>query len=193
MPTSPKSVEEILAELEGSEDEPEDDGEGEDKSGDNPTIRQIRESQKHWQKQARDLGKALKDANATIAEFESKTRVTTAEGVFEQLGLTKKQAALYLATKPEEVSADTIKAFVKEYELAEITEGGQEDSETESTGFEPGGLGGAGVASSTKVPRTEWLKLAETDPAKAEKMFLDGRVDLSEIAAMDNKPGRSNY
>lgn len=176
------SVEEILADLEASEEK---EAEGEEKEeapgSENATIKQIRDAQKTWEKKARDLGKALKASEARVAEFEDTQRRTTAEGVFKEIGLSEKQAALYLKNHEGDVTSESIRQFVTDYDLADLSKETGGTTEEKSGGFQPGGTGNTESSTAALMPRKEWLQLVGTDPARAEKLLRDGRVDNTDV------------
>ena len=179
-------IEDILRDLDADETE----GSEEEVTpvDDNVTIKAIRESQKQWEKKAKELARENKALVEFKKEVEDKTRLETVSSVFKELGLPDKQAELFLKTHEGEVTADNIKQFVQDYGLKDLSEETGGTTEDKSGGFTPGGVGGA--AGGVKgVTREEWLKLVKTDVDRAQRLFAEGRVDLSEIEAMDNFPG----
>lgn len=176
------SIDEILADLDASEDNAEVAGEDADNSTDNSAIKAIRAAEKEAKKQARELGKALKEAQAEIATFRNAERESTVKGVFAELELPEKQAALFLKTHEGDVTADAIKQFVQDYGLKDLSAETGGTTEEKSEGFQPGGTGGA-PADPKMYSLDEAKTLAATDGARLEQLIASGRV------ALDTLPG----
>lgn len=176
------SLDELLA---GLEDAPESADDGEDETppaNESPTIKQIRDAQKSWEKKARELGKELKATNEKLQAYETEKRETTVKSVFAELDLPEKQANLFLKTHEGEITPDAIRQFVTDYGLKDLSEETGGTTEDKSQGFQPGGTGGAAAPTGSKIPRAEWLQLVQSDPLRAQKLHSEGRVDMSDVA-----------
>src|SRR5438874_2524726 len=90
----------------------------------NATIKAIRESQKKWEKAAKDATKLLRESEAKVTAFESAARESTAKAVFKEIGLSEKQAGLFLRVSEGEVTPESVRQFVQDYELADLSEEG---------------------------------------------------------------------
>lgn len=165
-------IEEILAALDDSDDDKPDEPTSEDTPPkDNSAIKQIRAAVKEWEKRA-------KAAEAKVQEYETKEREATVKGVFKELELPEKQAALFLKTHEGDVTADAIKQFVVDYGLKDevATETGG-TTEEKSQGFQPGGTGG-GIPEPKVYSLDEAKQLVGTDPGRLESLIAAGRVQL---------------
>lgn len=176
------SIEEILADLEASETEEPAGQEDETPAGtsESSAIKAIRDSQKSWEKKARELGKELKAAHAQITEFTTTKRTETAYGVFDQLELPKAQADLFLKNHEGDVTADAIRQFVTDYGLKDLSAETGGTTEEKSEGFQPGGTG-SGTAEPKVYSLDEAKTLAGSDPARLESLISSGRVSLDTL------------
>lgn len=158
---------------------------------------------------ARDLEKRLKSVEPELEElrgFRTQTlaqkRTDAAENAFKELSLNPASARLFTALNPEgDVTVEAVAAFAKENGLmpvdaatpAPVADGpapvvDSPDVTTPSTdgqrtrGFQPQ-VGGATVpVDAEKVSRAEWLRMVQDNPAKAQSLFEQNRVDMSDVA-----------
>jgi hypothetical protein len=161
--------------------------EDDDLDSSNP-LRGARDFGKRMEKKVRDLEKQLDAANARIAGYERKEKQAGQISELAKSGLNEKHAKLFLAINPEveDITPDAVKAFMDEYGLAVASENGQEQEETTTAttesdiGFTPAAVPGTtSPRPSQKVyTRDEFLKLQERDPAQANIVLYEGRVQM---------------
>lgn len=138
-------------------------------------------------KQVRAHVKALEKELDELREF----KVTaTAEGrkraaldAFKGIGLSEKQADLYLKVNPEgEISVDNVKLFAEEYGFKAANEAAESET-SEEEGDESGAF--APVSSTDGTPpsgkvynSSEWFDLYMKNPAEALAIAKKGKVQL---------------
>lgn len=155
--------------------------------------------------QVERLEKALEAEQSKVQELTTSTetlgtvnKTLEAKGLFVDLGLSPKQAALFVrGLEPgAEVTKEAVLAFAQEYDLsAESSDSGSEGEEgagqsappvgnaplstMAQAGSRPGqaSQGGAGTGSLT---RDEWQALHKENPAAAGEALRQGRVQLRE-------------
>lgn len=183
MPTA----EEILASLTASADEEEQEEQEESPgAGDNAAIKAVRKSQREWERKAKALAKEVEELSAFKAQVETGAKVTSAEGVLKELGLSEKAAAkqseLFLKVHEGEVTPESVKQFALDYGLVDE----EADGNTEQVvapprkGFEPGGAGGTPVSGAKELmDRDTWESLYFRDKDAAMRVVNEGKLDLS--------------
>lgn len=175
MPT----VEEILRDLEADDEST---GDGADETPDAPdtaTIKAVRDWGKGWEKKAKAQEKELEKLRTFQTEVTERERTATVAGVFKELGLPERQAELFLKTNEGEVTADVVRQFVTDFGLVPSGEGKGEEPE-EKKGFEPGGISPQGTSPKpTLVTPQELLKILKEDPARADQLVAEGKVQTA--------------
>ena len=146
-----------------------------------PDSNPVRDLRKHANKLEKDLKAAqakLEPLEAFKAEYDAKVKAETVGNIFTKLGLNPAQAKLYELAMPEsEPSEETVGKWAVEYGLAASDESVVPDT----SGFTPTTTP-EGVPPGTKrLSRDEWLNLSVSDPAAAQRVFQQGRVDLSDV------------
>ena len=181
MPT----IEEILRELEASDVESGEAVEDKHDAGDNEnaTIRAIRESQKEWEKRAKELAKEVRTLRTQAETAAEESRKATALGVFKELELPEKQAELYLKTVEGDVTADSIRQFVTDFGLKDLSADTGGTTEDKSQGFEPGGTGGA-PPKADLISTVELAQIMATDPARASQLVAEGKVEKADWSTL---------
>lgn len=174
------TADEILAALAAGEEAPDEETPAGDGS-ENSAIKQIRESQKMWEKKAKELAKENKTLLDFKVQTEEKARRDTVSAVFTELELPEKQAELFLKTHDGEVTSDAIRQFVVDFGLKDLSEQGDKTTEEKSQGFTPGGTGGGNPPPAEVFDLNKAMELASSDPAKLEKMFSEGRLKLETL------------
>lgn len=142
---------------------------------------EVRKYARKQERLAKELASKVEELTAFQAEVLQERKATTLDTVFKEVGLSPKHAALFAKVNPEaDVTADTVKAFAAEYDLATV---GEEivAPERDAEGITPivKGSGGTSPAAGQKVSSAEWLGLQTTDPARAKQLFEKGMVDMS--------------
>lgn len=154
-----------------------DDTEDEEVVGDTNPMKQLRA---HARKLERDLkagSTELEELRKYRTDSELRIREQEAGKVFAELGLSEKQAKLFLKTNPDtEVTKDSIKEFAVEYGLGiqQSEEDDAVDSQTSDT-FVPVTSGGTPVRN--VLNREQFESLKRTDMAAAVKAVQEGRVE----------------
>jgi hypothetical protein len=147
-------------------------------------------------KYARKMEREAKAANAKVEELSTfqasvleERRTAALDTVFKEVGLSPKHAALFAKVNPDaDITADAVKSFAAEYELATVTGDVVAAPETEASGLTPiikGSDTGNSQGAGGKLPSAEWLKLQGTDLAKAQQMFKAGLVDFGDAIGHD--------
>ena len=155
----------------------EEESEEEETPGDSAPMKQLRA---HGRKLQKDL-KAQEAELTELRTFKTTTELASRElqagKLFTELGLSDKQARLFLKTNPDtEVTKDSIKEFAVEYGLGiqESEEDATLDAQTSDT-FVPVTTGGNPVRSTLNREQFEALK--KTDMAAAVKAVQENRVE----------------
>lgn len=177
-------AEEILAALQraddleeaGAKDKPEADPADAPESN---TMKAVREYGDSWKKRARDAEKRLAELEAAVAERTEKERRTTVETVFKGLELPDKQVDLFLKVHEGEVTDESIKQFVQDYGLKDLSGEGVTPSSEKEAGFQPGG--GTGSVGLKTYEGEEAVKLAFQDPEAFEAARKQGRIHLDKL------------
>jgi peptidoglycan/xylan/chitin deacetylase (PgdA/CDA1 family) len=153
--------------------EDEDEGEEETSSKTNPLRAHIRKLEKELKAATGEL----ETLRTFKTEYDSKLKATTAETVFKDLGLTEKQAALFMKVNPDtDPSPASAKAFAEEYGFT-VTE--NDESTEEEGSFTPTPTT-SGVPAPGKIWESdEWYKLYDSNPQEAMKLAAQGRVKLA--------------
>lgn len=142
-------------------------------------MKTLRDHAKSLERKAKAYEKELEELRAFKVKFESEAKSRTAGEIFSQLGLSEKQAALFLKVNPDaEVDLASAKAFAEEYGFA-IDESQVDESEAvETGGFSPSPTTGGKPAPGKIFSSEEWYALYKENPAEAMKIANQGRVKL---------------
>jgi hypothetical protein len=169
MPIEDDILKALLEEAEG-------DSETETSSTESENLAKVRDWGKGWEKKAKELAKEVAPLREFKANAESEQRVGTAKSVFKELELPDEQVDLFLKVHEGDVTPEAIKKFVVDFRLKDLGEG----AIREEKDFEPGAGGDA--PSSKTYTREEFDALLYTDPARAERLFREGKVDMKRKA-----------
>lgn len=183
MPT----IEEILANLDSVDDGSSDTDEkpAGSQEGD---AKGLRAELEKYVKKANSLEKKY---NAVAAEFEKQReeqRTLSTTSTFKELGLTEKQAQLFLKTNDGDVTKEAIEAFVEDYGFKPAE---NKDAANDSGGtFKPGsGVADAGAGTTAGfMSEEEATQLRRTDARAYARAIQEGRV-----ATKSERPTKSAY
>ena len=163
-------LDEFLASLEGEETDQE-----QEKPAD-PKDKKFAEWAYKERKDRKALEKELKDLREFQAKTVSEQRVSTLKAA----GLNEFHAEAFSKFYPE-VTPETVAEYRVRAGLEAAPAREEEETpatETPSPGFAPTSIGTPPPPGKT-YSRAEWLALAETDTATAQRVFQENRVDLS--------------
>lgn len=150
------------------------DDEVEDNQPKSDPFKQLRMAKRAADKQLREQTAELEELRQYRAQQESTARASAASEKFATMGLSPKQAKLFLKENPDaEISDEAIIAFAREYDLA-LFEDEPEPPKMEPT-FRPVSAGGS--APRNKLTRAEFEELKHTDMSAAAKAAAEGRVE----------------
>lgn len=115
------------------------------------------------------------------ASVEAERRTAQVSGIFQGAGLNPNHAKLFNALNPEgEVTVEAVADFAKEYGLVtDEAAFGLEEAPAKTAGFKP--FVGEDSPGNMKVSRVDWLARLKTNPEEAQRLFKQGRVDLSDL------------
>jgi hypothetical protein len=133
-------------------------------------------------KKLREAQKDLAERDAKLAEYGTKDRASSIEKAFTELKIDPVYTEFYTA---DDVTPEAIKAWGVSKKFIAEDAGGDGDQPGAGTGdgFNPVPTP-RGAATSGLMSRKDWLELAAKGPEgakEAEKQFLAGNVDLSEV------------
>ena len=128
-------------------------------------------AQKRLDREKAKLRKELDELKAYKAEREKADRGASITATAAELGINPKHAAFY---QDEDASPEAIKAWAIANDFLAFAEG-EEPAEVPTTGFTPTVI--EGTPPGSKIYEfDEWMKLSQTDPAKAAQLWTAGRV-----------------
>ena len=154
-------------------------------AGSNKSFADLRKYAKRMEREAKAAQERTEALEAFQAEVLAERKAATLDTVFKEVGLSPKHAALFAKVNPDaEPTADAVKAFAAEYELATVAGESVEAPAPEAEGLTPIVKGSAptGAATGGKVSATDWLAMQGTDPARARRLFESGQVDMTSAA-----------
>jgi len=153
-------LEQLIAEVEGTE-EPQ-------RKEANP-VKQLRDALKAKDKERKELLTELEELRSFKQEMAHRESVANAAKVFSAVGLSEKQAELFIKLNPEaEVNPETVREFAESYGLPV-----SEKEASQDVPFKP--VEG-GVPADGKLSRDDLSALYRENPAAALKALQDGRV-----------------
>jgi hypothetical protein len=158
-------------------------------TGSNKSFADLRKYAKRMEREVKEAKAANETLTAFQAEVLAERKAAALDTVFKEVGLSPKHAALFAKVNPDaEPTADAVKAFAAEYELATVQGEAVEAPEPEAEGLTPIVKGSAptGAASGNKVTAADWLKMQATDPVKAKRLFDGGLVDMESAAPQNH-------
>jgi len=170
MPTA----KELLDALEEDETEEGESGEEVIIDSANTSIKAIRESQKKWEKQAKDLAKALKVEQERVLGYETKERVTALSTAFGEVELPDNLKAFVVKHYTGDATLDAVKQYLVDEGLSDVS-GTAGTTEEKSKGFEPGGVGGASPGHTYSAK--EAVDMAFDDPERYARLRASGALD----------------
>jgi len=157
---------------------------GGDAGSTNKSFADLRKYARRVEKQLKEAQEANERLTSFEAEVLSERKAATLDSVFKEVGLSPKHAALFAKVNPDaEPTADAVKAFAAEYELATVAGESVEAPEPEAEGLTPVVRGSAQTSAATggKVSATDWLAMQGTDPVRARKLWDGGLVDMDSV------------
>lgn len=160
-----EGIEEILHAL-----DEEDDDQDQQRQLDNKSIKALRDWGKSQEKEAKRLAKEAEELRTFKTEALTKERKRTADEAFKALGLTEKQADLYLKLNADgEVTAETVKTFAEEYgfKAADETIDEKKEEQDQKPGWSPTVTGAAG---GPVLSDAQYEDLLRTSPAQARQI-----------------------
>lgn len=142
---------------------------------------ELRKHSRSLEKQLREMTPELETLRVYKKERDEQERVDALKGVFTAIGL--KEPLIKLYPGDADPSETAIRAWATEYELVPVggTEGEKQDAGG-PTGFTPVTTGAPAGSSSGKVSRLDWIAMQKAgDWEQAQRLFKEGRVDLSDV------------
>lgn len=166
-----------------------DDGSDEDESqestdaakDDNKSFVALRRDRNRLEKLVKAQEPELEELRSFKAQVNAEKRVTEVAKVFAEIGLNPAQAKLYTSLNPEgEVEPKGVAEWALEFGLATAENVQVPDENPAPTpGFRP--FVGEDAPGNQKVSRVDWLAKLKTNPEEAQRLFKQGRVDLSDL------------
>lgn len=154
-----------------------DDEETEEAAGSNP-MKSLRDHAKSLERKIKAYEKELEDLRTFKGTYEAEAKAGTAGKIFSQLGLSEKQAKLFLKVNPDaDVTEQAARDFAEEYGFEVNEEGSEEEIEQEGP-FSPSPSSGGKPAPGKIFTSEEWYDLYKENPAEAMKIASQGRVKL---------------
>ena len=134
---------------------------------------------KEWAYGTRKTIKAYEKELKDLREFQTKTVAEQRVGALKAAGLNEFHAEAFSKFYPE-VTPETVAEYKTRAGLAAapVEETEPPAPETPSPGFAPTSIGTPPPPGKT-YSRAEWIALADKDSATAQRVFQEGRVDLS--------------
>lgn len=165
------TLDELLKSVSDDEEETEE----EEEETNNP-LRKLRNLNRKLKKELKLAVEELKELRQFKAERESEDQKRGVGEIMSKLGLTEKQAELFLAVrKDEEPTMETVRAFAEEYGFP-IKESEGEEEKPASTGFTPTPKSEPPSSSHKVYEVNEWQELYKTNPQDALRIAREGRV-----------------
>ena len=134
-------------------------------------MKELRAALERREKALRKAGKEIEELRQFRTDAVQRERSDT----LRVAGLTERQAKVFLATG-EDVTPEAVQAFKSEVLQTPPPETSQEEPPT--PGFAPTQVGTPPPPGKV-YSRAEWIALSATDAATAQRLFQEGRVDLS--------------
>jgi len=155
-------LDQLISEIEGEEPQ---------RKETNP-VKQLRDTLKARDKERKELLAELEELRSFKAEAAHRESVSNAAKVFTAVGLSDKQAELYVKLNPEaDVTPEAVREFATAYGLPVSTEEGEQPSH--EAPFRPAE---GGVPADGKMNRDDLNRLYKENPAAAIKALEQGRV-----------------
>ena len=153
-------------------------------SGDNKTIKQMREAVERAERRAKNAEKQLEKLTEFQNTVLAERREQAVSSVFTEAGLNPKHAELYKRINPDievdAITADAVTAFAAEYGLATSSGDVPEAPEVKPEGFTPVTTGNAAPSASISDEQiSQWLN--EGNLEAVNKAFKDGRVQKESV------------
>lgn len=182
MPT----IEEILADLNDEGDEPTDDKPAGSQDGE---AKGLRAELEKYVKKANSLEKKYNAVTAAFEEQRAEQRASQTTATFKELGLSEKQAQLFLKTNDGDVTKEAIEAFVEDYGF-KPAESTPTSTGSGDTSFKPGtGVADAAAGSTAGfMSEEEATQLRRTDARAYARAIQEGRV-----ATKSERPTKGDY
>lgn len=165
--------------IDDGEDEEEQEAPGTD--DDNKNFVALRKDRNRLEKQLKAVTPELEELRSFKVQVEAEQRQAMIGSVLQQVGLAPSLAKLYGAVNTEgEVTPQSVAEFAKEYGLvSDETVLDVPEVEASVPGFKP--FVGDDAPGNRKVSRVDWLAKLRTNPEEAQRLFKQGRVDLSDL------------
>lgn len=153
---------------------------------DNKSFADLRKAYNRTTRELKAAQTELEPLKVFKAERVAQERASAITSAFEEAKLNPIHSRLFAALNPEgDVTPGIVQAFATEYGL--VDESGRDadaasGTSNTGTGFTPVIVGGAAGNASGMISRQDWIamqKAGELD--KAQRLFKEGRVDLSDI------------
>lgn len=141
-------------------------------------FKQLRDHAKKLEKEIKDRDRELEALRSFKAESEARAKRELLEQSFKQVGLSTKQAELFLAARPDaEPTPEAVKSFAVEYGFIDAGPAPDDEGEGSEGSFAPTPPSGV-PASKKRYSSEEWDVLYKQNPVEAMAAANEGRVDF---------------
>lgn len=149
-----------------------DDDEADQESGKERTPNALAAAQRKLSK----AEKELEELRAYKAEQDSRNRSNSVEEALKGLGVPERRAKYYPADA--DVTADAVRAWAVEEEFISL---GENEAAPAQSGFTPTVVPEGQSLGGRVWSAAEWRDLARTNPAEAQRLHAEGRVNLAAL------------